>query len=275
MSSLFLSCSWTGIAGATGLVLLTTLDDCVWLVPFVAAAPTRRIATLHALTFLLTLEALAIVLSIGTFVVVVAGTTRKGGQDVVVVVEKEELDPLLAIIAAILCWILAGYLIFKKWQKQRRKRQQRNSIDNNDTAQKTSVDYYGAIPLDDDSSPDTSSRGVLLLVEDNNSNNTSEPTTTAAPSSAHQPGIVMSLTFLGFLDEVAYFPSLILGHIFSAVELCVGSLLAGLIMVGIVTICLAPCRPFIEWLDTHVKMYGVVTIFAIVLTIQIVVEELY
>lgn len=44
-------------------------------------------------------------------------------------------------------------------------------------------------------------------------------------------------------------------------------------MVGIVTLALAPCRPLIEWLDDHVKVYMVVTVFAIVLTLQVLLLE--
>jgi hypothetical protein len=266
MSSLFLSCSWTGIAGATGLVLLTTLDDCVWLVPFVAAAPTRRIATVHAILFVSTLGGLAILLSIGTLVVVnmmiMTSVDSSSSSSSSLTIQQED-DPLLAIAAATLCWILAGYLIFKRWQKQRRrKRQQRNNMPTiNTTTAIVAVDNhdYGAIPSTSDTPPNTTPTTAATAFE--------------TPPLA-QPGIVMSLTVLGFLDEVAYFPSLILGHVFSAVELCLGSLLAGLLMVAIVTLCLAPCQPLIEWLDNHVKMYAVVTLFAIVLTIQVLVQEL-
>jgi hypothetical protein len=91
---------------------------------------------------------------------------------------------------------------------------------------------------------------------------------TASP----QPMLVASLTVLGFLDELAYFPSLILGRIFSIPELCVGTLLAGLIMLAIVTIALAPFQPCIQWMDKHIKLHMVVTVFAIVLTVRVILE---
>jgi hypothetical protein len=91
-------------------------------------------------------------------------------------------------------------------------------------------------------------------------------------SSYPKPMLVVSLTFLGFLDELAYFPSLILGRIFSIPELCLGSLLAGLIMLAIVTIALVPFQPCIAWLDQHIKLYMVVATFAIVLTVRTVLE---
>ena len=77
----------------------------------------------------------------------------------------------------------------------------------------------------------------------------------------------MSLTALGSLDEISYFPPLILGGIFSPAELVLGTFLAALCMVLIVVLALQPCKPCMECLD-RIPLYAVVTVFAILLTVE-------
>ncbi len=257
-----ISCSGTGVLESTFLVLITTLDDCVWLVPFVVAAPTRRIATVHALLFLFTLQGLALVLSMGTLLVILVRTNQiKSGTSNVTSSTPDVVygdDSLLAIVAAVLCWTMVLYLFFKRCRKQKRQQEQ--------SSQASTSAHYGTIsPTKSTIEEDTTLSEETLPLHDDRDN---QGLTTANWK------MVMSLTFLGFLDEVAYFPSLILGGIFSAFELWLGSLLAGLIMLGIVTVFFAPFQPLIQWLDRHVKLHGVVTIFAIILTVQVIVQKL-
>lgn len=258
MPSISTSFTWSGVLEAMILVLLTTLDDCVWLVPFVAAAPTRRIAVVHATVFLFTLQGLALILSMGTLLVVIwhKGTNSDNSSNV------DNDDSILAIVAAILCWLLAGALIFKKIQKQKRKRERQN-LD-------VGMVAYGTIP----STETTGNEEGALTPTGTTINDDDEEDEHGQNNKTENPLMIMTLTLLGFMDELAYFPSLILGGMFSAVELWLGTVLAGLIMLGIVTICLAPFKPFIDWLDKHVKLYGVVTIFAIILTVQVILDRL-
>lgn len=252
-----------GVVGATLLVLATTLDDCVWLVPFVAAAavPSSKrvvvVATLHALTFLVTLVGLAAIISIGTMLFATLMMMRhdKTGDT-----KLEDFDSIvLGIIGAALCWILAAYLIWKQWHKRQRdggsssSRSEEQQSVQTEGQRRDAKDNYGSILLQDDD------------------HDASDSVAIASP----KVGMVAMLTLLGFLDELAYFPSLILGEIFSATELCLGTLLAGCIMIAIVTLALARCQPLIDWLDRHVKLFMVVTLFAIILTIEVIFDAFH
>jgi uncharacterized membrane protein YedE/YeeE len=81
------------------------------------------------------------------------------------------------------------------------------------------------------------------------------------------------LTFVGALDEISYFPALLVGGVFSSWQLCLGTLLAACLILVIITMFLSQCKPLIEWLDT-IPLYGIVGAFAIVLTGGVVVDLL-
>jgi hypothetical protein len=81
------------------------------------------------------------------------------------------------------------------------------------------------------------------------------------------PTIVASLTVLGALDEVSYFPGLLVGHIFSPLDLCLGTALAASIIVILVTFCLSHCRPLLDCLD-RIPLYGVLCGFATLLSVD-------
>lgn len=255
MSSSPTSCSWPGILEAATLVLITTLDSCVWLASFVAAAPTRRIAVIHGAAFLVTQQTLALVWSMGTLLVITwrQGVNSEDSSDV------DNDDSVLELVAAILCWLLAGALIFKKIQKQKRKREQQNEY--------VEMVAYETIP-----SAETTGNEEDTLAPTRT--NLSDDPETDQSDKTENPLMVATLTLLGFMDESAYFPSLILGGYFSAFELWLGTVLAGVVTLGIVTIFLSPFKPLIDWLNKHVKVYGVVTIFAIILTVQVILDRL-
>jgi len=77
--------------------------------------------------------------------------------------------------------------------------------------------------------------------------------------------MVVSLTILGALDEISYFPALLVGHVFSPFELCVGTLFATLIIFVIVLTFLSKFKRLVEFLDS-IPLYGIVGMFAVVLT---------
>ena len=77
--------------------------------------------------------------------------------------------------------------------------------------------------------------------------------------------------YQGSLDEMAYFPSLLLAGVFSPLELCLGTLLAAVVMLGVVLYALRPCQPLMQCLD-RIPLYAVVTMFAILLTVEFVWE---
>ncbi len=78
--------------------------------------------------------------------------------------------------------------------------------------------------------------------------------------------IIISLTTLGALDEISYFPALIMGKIFTPFELCTGAFFASIIILIVINFFLARFKPLVDWLDS-IPLYGIVGMFAIVLTL--------
>ena len=83
----------------------------------------------------------------------------------------------------------------------------------------------------------------------------------------------MSLTTLGALDELSYFPALLIGKIFTPLEICLGTLLAAVIILMVVGCCLAQCRPLVNCLD-RIPIYTVIAVFATILTLEVLYEWL-
>jgi hypothetical protein len=268
-----------GLGAATLLVLATTLDDAVWLVPFVGSRSLPwSIRTLHATVFVATLTGLSSACVILATVLAQTTTSRSSSA------KNREL--YLGGFAALLCWGIALFLYIRI--RIKRANRQRNQVtlssanhgdstlllsgndpkDNNDNDCITSGDYGSAgvapdvevvvlqrpPPLDED-----------LPVRNNTNGHSSSPTAS--------PWTVASLTAAGALDEISYFPALILGRVFSPMQLCLGTFLAAVVMLGIVTSAtnLAASQPLMEALD-RVPLYGIVAGFAMILTIETIVD---
>lgn len=237
--------SWKGLVGATVTVLVTTLDDSIWLLPFVGTSSLpSRIRLINATTFLTTLVTLAILCCIVALIIQKSVSVKSE-------LESEELEIKLQWIAVILCWTLAiGFFIKKQMKKRRRRQKQEQAL-----KEKKHEPEYGS-----------------LILEEQWQSITDESKDEIQSISVAQPWTILSLTTLGFLDEISYFPALIIGDIFSPVELILSTLIAGLIMLGIQVFVASQFKPFIDWLDDHVKLHGIIAVFATILTIQLVFE---
>jgi cadmium resistance protein CadD (predicted permease) len=213
-----------GLVGATLTVAATTIDDAVWLVPYVSSEKLSIASrVLHMAIFVGTLETLAILCCLFA-------------QAVSALVGDKE-DWIFGLLGATLCWMIAGALYVKKMLKKKRRQQQ---------ASLQSSDGYGAIPLQEDDEPTIS----------------------------FDPWTVMSMTFIGALDEISYFPALLVGHIFTEWQLLLGTFLAACLILVIITTFLAQCQPLMEWLD-GIPLYGIVSMFATVLTIGALIDLLW
>lgn len=224
---------WQGLVGATLVVAGTTIDDAVWLVPYVTSRKlfvSTRVC--HGVIFVGTLELLALLCSLTAQAVYSVLGTRE--------------DWIFGGVGAILCWTIAVILYVKKMLKKRRRHQQQEGAT---THQPSSKGQYGAV-------------AVTVDKEDEEE-----------PSISFSPWTVASLTFLGALDEISYFPALLVGGVFSSWQLCLGTLLAACLILIIITMFLSQCKPLIEWLDT-IPLYGIVGAFAIVLSGGVVVDLL-
>jgi cadmium resistance protein CadD (predicted permease) len=274
MSVMMTTCSIQGVVGATTLVLATTLDDCVWLIPFVVVLVSQSpphqllLARLHAFTFVVTLVTLTTLICIGTNIIGMMWIPALLSTNNEKVVDKSnKFDVILGGIGAALCWVIAAYFICKRW----RKKQQRQQKQDQQLPILSSIgdDNVHNMTIAEPQREKNDYKSISQIGSDQGEDHTS---TSLDESSSPKIYMVISLTLLGFSDEVAYFPSLLLGHVFSEVELIVGTFLSGCIMIAIVTLALAPCRPIIEWLDIHIKLWMVVTAFAVLLTIQVMVD---
>lgn len=145
-------------------------------------------------------------------------------------------------IGATLCWIIAGILYVKKLLKKRRRQQRLEQ-------EASSNNGYGAVAIDEEKTYEEEVESSILF----------------------SPWTVISLTFLGSLDEISYFPALLVGGVFTNIELCVGTLLAACLILVTITVFLSQCKPLIDWLDS-IPLYGIVGVFAIVLTVGVIVD---
>jgi hypothetical protein len=236
--------SATGLAGATATVIVTTLEDCVWLVPFVAHAPSVSVALIHAGIFVVTFELLAIGISLVTFLL---GGSLQGVLGLG--------DIVLGAVGALLCWILAAYL----YLRARRKRREREALPS--SSQPDAKGEYGSLESAD---------GDLNAAA---SDNGPGPGDGESQGQGAQPWMIVTLTILGSLDEVSYFPALILGGVFTATELCLATLLSSLIILVVLHFFLTQCQPLLDVLDS-IPLYGIVAFFAVLLSIEVVWELL-
>jgi hypothetical protein len=230
------------LLAATFTVVITTADDAVWLVPYVTSPQlSTQCRLVHALIFVGTLEFMVLVC------VVIATTVGS--------VVPPNKDYILSMIGAILCWGIALFLILRKLQK-RRKQQQYQKI-GEETLRPSSI-------MDDGSAE--SPKFVPSYEDDGSSYDSVITTSNNEVNLSFSPTLVASLTVLGSLDEVSYFPGLLVGHVFSPFDLCLGTALAATIIVVLISFCLTHCRPLLECLD-RIPLHGVLCGFATLLTV--------
>lgn len=240
-----------GLIGATITVFATTLDDAIWLVPYVGSSShfstSARLS--HALTFVLTLECLGIA-SVLIALAVKAGVLQLGGGEEA---SQEEAEILLGSVGAGFCWILALYFFIKKLLKRRRRQKQKEEEEQRRLVSNGEAGEGGG---------DSSHYGSAQSEPNHNHEEDEQPLDGSL-------GTIMSLTTLGALDEISYFPALVVGNIFKPWEICLGTLLAASIILIIVTYFLARCKPLADCLD-RIPLYAVIGLFAIILTFGVV-----
>lgn len=229
-------------------VLITTLDDSIWLVSFVGTSSLpKSVRLVNAATFLSSLMGLALLccaLAVGMEAALAITQTNN--------LEAERLERTLQWIAVIFCWLLAAGFYIRKQLKMRRRRQEESSSrlrddDTTELSEQENRGSYGSVPHQESSESEDTPR-------------------------TSQPCAIVLLTTLGFLDEISYFPALVVGNIFSVWELCLGTLFAGIVMLGIQGFLASQCKPFIDFLDDHVKLHGIIAIFALMLTINLILD---
>lgn len=233
--------TFTGVAGATATVLATTLDDCVWLVPYVVQTANRTVAWQHALIFAVTLVSFTASVTLATLFLQ-EGVHRA--------TPNVNFDLLWGCVGAALCWSLAGYFYFRSWMKKKRRQQQAAERLSRSEDKENLVDALNT----------SSTYGTGSIV--------GEPD---AALTTFQPWVVITLTIMGALDEVSYFPAVIVGKVFTVTELVLGTLLTVVIILFVVVRFLSMCKPLLNFLD-RIPLYAVVTLFALLLTGEVIWE---
>lgn len=77
---------------------------------------------------------------------------------------------------------------------------------------------------------------------------------------------VIIVSFLGSLDELSYFPALILGRMFTVTQLCVGTALAaGAVIISVLS--LNRLRPVREFL-AKIPLWGILGFFAVIVLLK-------
>lgn len=261
LSTTWFGCSAPRVVAATATILLTTLDDCVWLVPFVVHAPNRAIAGEHACLFAATLIGLTLLVSLGTALLqqqlLHLGTGGGSGSG------DTKFDLVWSAAGAVLCWSLAAYFYYRSWRKKQRRQQEAAERQKRDQAEAGASDGLLA------ATATTTTTSSSEYGTANNNNNNDGGVDSMATTIAAQPWTVISLTVMGALDEVSYFPALIVGKVFTVTELVLGTVLTVIIMLFVVIKCLSQCRPLMDLLD-RIPLYAVVTVFAVLLTTEVV-----
>jgi uncharacterized membrane protein YciS (DUF1049 family) len=242
--------SWSGLTEATLTVLLTSLEDCVWLVPLIARQTHARVAYANGATFVVAFTGLSLITC-----VLASLLQDKFGK-------HTKNSMALQIVGAALCWILAAFFFFKSWNKQQRRtaeKLQQQEQGSNDTP--ATIDGgYGAISSEQESLVDTTTTDI----------ETNEPqSNTLQDNTAPQPWMILSFTVLGSLDEVAYFPGLIVGQVFTWAELVLASLMTSLIVLLFVDALVKHCGGCLHLLD-QIPLYAVVAMFAMILSVEVV-----
>jgi hypothetical protein len=251
------SISAPGLLGASVTVLITTLEDCVWLIPFVAQAArvSPRIALIHAFIFVATFAAcsvaacsIAIILSSA----IVGSITNS--------------DLVLEIAGAALCWIFSGYFFWQAYKKRRAKEnaQIRHEVDDEslleerppeETLAGQSQAPYGATEAQNHVQDDEGGSDALQNHD------------------IARPWVIVSLTILGSLDEISYFPALIVGEVFTSAELIMGTVIASLLILLLVESIQRYCHGCLAILD-RIPLYAVIAVFAIILSVEAIVDAL-
>lgn len=235
------------ICTTTTTIFVTTADDALWLIPFITSpslCTTNKL--INAFTFICTIQLLVIIAALLVHIL---------GSLVIEKIADHEEEKCLHIIAATITWMIVFYFYFKKKCKKRK------STENKELDTKDCGDTKNYQSLNDSMNGSSSSDSSVGYEELDIGNDEARPFT------------VFSLTLLGGLDELTYFPSLIIGKTFTPIELSIGALIACILIIIIITTILSTCRPILEYFDS-IPLYYIISILAVFLTIDAVLDFL-
>ena len=261
--------TWKGIAGATALVALTTADDAVWLLKFTSPSLPNTSRIIHAALFVGTLSAL----SVGCVGValLVENAVVAGGS-----VQAENEDVIMGVVGAAICWAVAIGLYVKKMMKRRKSAQKASTYPRGNGAQYGSIEEGSMREQEALAASAGNSQSIIknLGQDFDDASSSSDSSFDGDDRDIPQtPSVlkVMILTVLGALDEISYFPALVVGQVFTPLELCVGTFLAAVLVLVVVVCFLSTFKPLIDFVD-RIPLYAIIGVFAIVLSIEVIID---
>jgi hypothetical protein len=236
--------NWPRAILAATFVFVTTADDAVWLVPILRGENKLYFAA----TFVFTLQVACIVTWLACLAFSYGLMSASSAA-------RKDYERTFQLIAIITTWSIALYFFVKKMLKVWRKKQQRRGSTAPDSAINVTVNpSYEAVA--------TESHSVTV---------DSEPKADDRLGSSVYSGVcfVATMTLLGALDEIAVFPSLMLGGTFSVQELSFGCLVASLLVLFIVYFVLESCKSLLDFMDS-IPLFAIVAFIATIQTIEYV-----
>eukprot|EP00457_Paulinella_chromatophora_P011103 gb/GEZN01011229.1/.p1 GENE.gb/GEZN01011229.1/~~gb/GEZN01011229.1/.p1 ORF type:complete len:247 (-),score=22.96 gb/GEZN01011229.1/:405-1145(-) len=236
------------LAGLT--IVATSGDDTLFLLPFIASTTRswyRRCVNMTV--WLLTLVSLVAAAQI---VVVLGIEVDKAGYFTMLLGPDWTPQLSLGLVGVIFVWLVMVLLLSKWLCKRYKRRMAKKHKDDCDSNYNDTNNNYGVKSVQPTLEQDTQ-------LEVSSSSGSSDACT------------IIALTIMGGLDEIAYFPSLLLTQTFSLSELCVGSVLAGTLLLLILQLALAQCRFLLDFLD-RIPLWCIVAVYAIVMTVGFLVE---
>ncbi|KAL9183503.1 hypothetical protein ACHAXT_004359 [Thalassiosira profunda] len=270
-----LAVSLAGVSGSTLLVVATTAVDAIWLVPYMSPSLPLLTRITHGVLFVATFECLvagSVGVAVGMRWAVEANEFGEGDAQSITGEGKRKRDIVLGSIAAAICWVVAIALYLRKVLKRRRRAEAMAMLHRATTQRVKNTTYYGTV----DDCPECHAMGWNAPLDEEDEDEEEKDKNPAEEedmvSRRPSPFTVVSLTALGSLDEVSYFPSLVLGSVFSPLDLCLGTLVASCIILLAISLLLSTCGPLLHWLD-RIPLYGIVAAFALVLTVSVVLED--
>jgi len=292
-----------GVISAAGLIFVTTADDAVWLVPYLSPARfTRGAIFAHALSFIFTLQVLVWSLAI---------VCKLAHAGVASSSSFSDADDVAARVGCALAWIISFYFTGKAYQKAQRKRQAlvlkqaaANAGAGTDTSGMRSTTYTpiptnnaaaeergqgGGGPSPDQAAPAAyGSMDVGRATEEdvleaslgaNADGGNDAAGGVAGAGGAQRRGVSCAtissclwMTLVGSLDEVSYFPSLLLTHTYSVWQLSAGAFMACVAIVSAVTLARVFCAPWLQIFD-RIPLYVVTLLFAVYMTAELLLDR--
>jgi hypothetical protein len=215
---------------------------------------------IHALTFILTLQ-FVVVLSI-----ILSNATK--------LVVNKKIGDTLPFVGATLAWLIAVYLYVRTIMKKRRRRKKEEESEKMKTNVAVLKEESIAIKLDgggygsaDNKGSNEGSYEDSGIVASSSSSSSSSSSKFFKVDDKLGPVTVFTLTLMGALDELTYFPSVLIGGTFTGVDLAIGAFVSCTVILIVIAYLLSTFKPILELMD-KIPLYGVVAVFATILTVE-------